>query len=83
MIYKAVEVIWIFSADGHTGRVVPRGPRGPKKAPPLKNGQLNGQKRPENARNFFHSSPTYTKFTFCKKNGLNRPFQPAAVVRRI
>ena len=35
MNYKAVEVIWIFGADGrtdpHTDRGVPRGPRGPKK----------------------------------------------------
>ena len=39
MNYKAVEVIWIFLADGHTDghtdtrtdRGVPRGPRGPKK----------------------------------------------------
>ena len=36
MNYKAVEVIWIFSADtrtdGQTDRGVPRGPRGPKKS---------------------------------------------------
>ena len=36
MIYEAVEVIWIFSADtrthGPTDRGVPRGPRGPKKS---------------------------------------------------
>ena len=37
MIYKAVEVIWIFSADGRDGRDgtgiegTIRGPRGPKK----------------------------------------------------
>ena len=39
MIYKAVEVIWIFFADGHThgwthiqtDRGVPRGPHGPNK----------------------------------------------------
>ena len=35
MIYKAVEVIWIFFADTrtdtHTDRGVPRDPRGPKK----------------------------------------------------
>ena len=34
MNYKAVEVIWIFLADGRThtrtDRGVPRGPRGPK-----------------------------------------------------
>ena len=34
MIYKAVEVIWIFSADGTGGTDIEgsiRGPRGPKK----------------------------------------------------
>ena len=35
MIYKAVEVIWIFLADGRAGRTEIegsiRGPRGPKK----------------------------------------------------
>ena len=48
MIYKAVEVIWIFSADGRAGRDgtggtgiegTIRGPRGPKKA----SGPLEGQ----------------------------------------
>ena len=48
---------------------------------PNKNGQLGGQKHLKNAPIFFHSLPTYAKFTFCKKNGLNRPIQPSAVVR--
>ena len=45
MIYKAVEVIWIFSAVGRNGRDgtgiegTIRGPRGPKKA----SGPLEGQ----------------------------------------
>ena len=38
-----------------------------EKAPPLKNGQFWGQKRPENTPYFFHGFLTYTKFTFCKK----------------
>ena len=65
------------------GAALPKYTEFPGLAPPLKIGQFRGQKRPENARNFFHSSATYIKFTFCKKNGSNRPFQPAAVVRRI
>ena len=38
MIYKAVEVIWIFSADGTGGTGIEatiRGPRGPKKCNPI------------------------------------------------
>ena len=54
-----------------------------EKAPPLKNGQFWGQKRPENAPNFFHGFLTYTKFTFCKKNGPNRPILSSAVIRII
>ena len=52
-----------------------------EKAPPLKNGQFRGQKHLEQAPNFFHSFITYTKFTFCKKFGPNRPIQTSAVVR--
>ena len=54
-----------------------------EKAPPLKNGQFLWQKRPENAPNFFHGFLTYTKFTFCKKNGPNRPILSSAVFRII
>ena len=57
------------------------GPHFWETAPPLKNGQFRGQKNQENSPNFFHSSQTYTKFTFCKKFGPNRPIQPSAVVR--
>ena len=46
-----------------------------KTAPPLKNGQLRGQKHLENAPNFFHSLQTNTKFTFCKK--LSKSTNPA------
>ena len=51
-----------------------------EKAPPLKSGQFWRQKRPENAPNFFHGFLTYTKFTFCKKNGPNRPTLSSAVI---
>ena len=54
-----------------------------EKAPPLKNGQFWGQKRPKNAPNFFHGFLSYTKFTFCKKNGPNRPILSSAVIRII
>ena len=52
-----------------------------EKAPPLKNGQFRGQKHLENVPTFFYSFITYTKFTFCKKFGPNRPIQTSAVVR--
>ena len=52
-----------------------------EKAPPLKNGQFRGQKHLAHAPNFFHSFIIYTKFTFCKKIGPNRPIQTSAVVR--
>ena len=52
-----------------------------EKAPPLKNGQFRGQKHLAHAPKFFHSFITYTKFTFCKKIGPNRPIQTSAVVR--
>ena len=51
------------------------------KGPPLKNGQFRGQKHLAHAPNFFHSFIIYTKFTFCKKIGQNRPIQTSAVVR--
>ena len=57
------------------------GPHFWETAPPLKNGQIRGQKHLEQPPKFFCSSLTYTKFTFCKKIGPNRPIQPSAVVR--
>ena len=57
------------------------GPHFWETAPPLKNGQIRGQKHLEQPPKFFCSSLTYTKFTFCKKIGSNRPIQPSAVVR--
>ena len=53
----------------------------------LENGQfpkkwpIKGAKTSGKCTKFFYSLPTYTKFTFCKKIGPNRPIQPSAVVR--
>ena len=80
---RIIQVVKQHKGELQDPQFLKKDPQFLKKAPPLKIGQFRGQKRPENARNFFHSSATYIKFTFCKKNGSNRPFQPAAVVRRI
>ena len=65
----------------HFSKIEGPGPQFWKTTTFLKNSQLRGQKHLENAPNFFYSLPTYTKFTYCKKIGPNRPIQPSAVVR--
>ena len=62
MIYKAVEVIWIFSADGRDGTGIEgtiRGPRGPKKYSKERSTKKSTKKMPK-LKSFEPKRPIFT-----------------------
>ena len=71
MIHKAVELSWIFGADGLTNEGVPRGPRGPKNGKLFvgESNQTRLQSRRLNSRTcvlvFLPQHHTVSKISWC------------------